>query len=296
MKHKLEKSINNIQSKPLLISYLQLILVSFTWALSTIIIKSSIGSIPAFHLLMGRFGIGALIIFIASPKKLLSVSKKDVKITLALSLIMFAAYALNILGLKYTSASKSGFLASLSVLFIPIIQCFINKKLPSIWIVYSVILSTFGLYMISGMNGDGFNIGDMLCIGSALSYTAYIILLNKVGQNRDEYILSLLQLLFMFIISAVLSFTIEGLNINALKLNFGPIAIIGILGTGLTMLLQIKAQKIASPESVGILLLSEPLFILIMAFLILHEAIMIKGILGCILILISLVTVVLKKV
>lgn len=87
----------------------------------------------------------------------------------------------------------------------------------------------------------------------------------------------------------------EGFCIEYIKIALIPILIIGVLCTGIATLCQTRAQKVTSTESVGILLLGEPLFTLIMAFFILKETILLNGVLGGILILISLVLAVVKK-
>ena len=246
-------------------AYIQLMFTSFTWALSTILIKLYIGRIPPFHMLMSRFFIGALFIFMFAPKKLTKIRKADIKLGLALGFLIFLSYALNILGLLYTTASKAGFLAALSVLFIPIFETFIRKKLPSKWTIISVVLSIIGLNLISGINGGSFNLGDLLTIGCALFYTFYIILLDRFGSDKDEFILSFIQLVSMFLASSIIVIFFEGFDIKAIQSGLLPLIIIGVLGTGMTMFLQTKAQKVASPESVGVILLGEPLFTLIMA-------------------------------
>ncbi|WP_069649869.1 DMT family transporter [Caloranaerobacter ferrireducens] len=278
------------------IAYLELIFVSFMWAVSTILLKMYIDKIPPFHLLLGRFFIASLTLFLFSTKKVLKIEKEDLKIGSILGLLIFAVYALYILGLERTSASKSGFLAALSVLFIPIFESFIKKRMPTFWTIICVLSSIFGLYLISGMNGGNLNFGDILVIGCAFVYTIYIIILDKYGADKDNHILSFIQLLIVTISSLFFSIFSEGLNITILIENIIVIIVIGVLGTGLTMYLQTKAQKVASPESVGIILLGEPLFTLILAFIFLHETILLRGLIGSGLIIISLVIAIIKKI
>lgn len=278
------------------IAYLELIFVSFMWAVSTILLKMYMDKIPPFHLLLGRFFIASLSLFLFSTKKVLKVKKEDLKIGSILGLLIFAVYALYILGLERTSASKSGFLAALSVLFIPIFESFIKKRMPTFWTIICVISSILGLYLISGMNGSNLNFGDILVIGCAFVYTIYIIILDKYGTDKDNHILSFIQLLIVTISSLFFSIFSEGLNIAILIENIIVIIVIGALGTGLTMYLQTKAQKVASPESVGIILLGEPLFTLILAFMFLHETILLRGLIGSGLIIISLVIAIIKKI
>lgn len=278
------------------IAYLELLFVSFMWGVSTILLKMYIDKIPPFHLLLGRFFIASLTLFLFSPKKILSIKKDDIKIGFILGFLIFAVYALYILGLERTSASKSGFLAALSVLFIPILESFLKKRMPTFWTIICVVSSIFGLYLISGMNGGSLNFGDILVIICTFIYTIYIIILDRYGYDKDNYILSFIQLLIVTISSLFFSIIFESLNFTLLEENIFVIIIIGVFSTGLTTYLQTKAQKVASPESVGIILLGEPLFTLILAYIFLHETILLRGLIGSGLIILSLVIAIIKKI
>jgi drug/metabolite transporter (DMT)-like permease len=70
----------------------------------------------------------------------------------------------------------------------------------------------------------------------------------------------------------------------------------GVVGMALPNFFQTKAQKTASTESVGIILLADPLFTLILAALFLREPIFLSGLIGGGLILISCVIAIIKKI
>lgn len=282
-------------NKAIYIAYAQMLLTAFSWAFSTILIKLYIGAVPALHLLTGRALIALIVLLLVFPKRIAAVNKEEIKTGLLLGVIIFVAYFLGIVCLKYTSASKAGFLIALPVLFIPIIQTIARRKLPSKWIVLSVALSLVGLKLISGMNGSNFNRGDLLAIGCALFYSVYILYLDKYGKGKDDYRLTVLQLAAIAGTGLLTALLFEGIHLSYFKAGLLPIIIIGIFGTGLPTLFQTRAQKIASPESIGILQLGEPLFTLIMAYLIIHETILFSGLVGSAFILFSLVLVIIKK-
>ncbi len=277
-------------------AHAQLLTSAFGWALSTILIKLYIGTIPAYHLLMGRFVIGAVFILAMQPSLVQRIKKQDILIGIPMGLMIFVSYALGVIALKYTSASKSGFLVALSVLFIPVVQTFLQRRLPSRWTLASVGMSIVGLRLIAGMNGEGFNYGDLLSIGSAAAYTAYILTLDKYGKDMEDMLLTFIQLAVVALCSIAAVMLFEGFNPEHIHAGIIPILVIGILSTGIVTLCQTKAQKVASPESVGILLLGEPLFTLIMASALLHETILAGGVIGGMLLLASLVLAVVKKI
>ncbi|NLM43518.1 MAG: DMT family transporter [Clostridiales bacterium] len=277
-------------------AYAELLFVAFSWALSTVIIKKHIGDMPFYHLLMGRFTVGTLFIFALQPSNVARIRKQDLKVGIPLGILLFGAYAFGVICLKYTSASKSAFLISLSVLFIPLVETIRKKTTPSKWIIISVVLSLAGMVLISGINGTSFNYGDALAIASSIVYTMYVLTLDRHGKNIEDTLLTLIQLVIVSICFFIAAVLFEGFSINHIMNGLIPIIIIGVLCTGMATLFQTRAQKVASPEAAGILFLGEPLFTLIMSYFILKETILFGGLIGAALILSSLVIAVLKKV
>ncbi len=213
----------------------------------------------------------------------------------ALGMLIFASYAFGIISLVYTTASKSGFLVAMSVLLVPITQLVIRRKVPNGIIIGTVLLSIIGLYFISGMDGVGFNFGDLLALMCAVTYTGYILIVDRYVKEVDGVTLVLYQMLSVTILSFVLAVIYEGFDIDILKSGFIPIFFTGILGTAMTIYFQNHAQKHASPESVGLLLLGEPVFTLLMAFFILQETITHSGLVGAGFIIGAMVVTIIKK-
>lgn len=277
-------------------AYVMLGITSFGWALSTILIKLYIEEIPIFHLMFGRFLIAFFLVAAFNMKRLKKITFGQFRMGFFAGIMLFLSYALSIFALKTTTASKAGFLVALSVLFVPMVQLVMNKKRPNVWTTISVLFSVLGLYLISGMNGNGFGFGDFLAVLSAVAYTAYIFLVDKYTKSTDEESLVLMILLSITGISFIATLFTEGFDGGVLVSNFGVILAIAVFGTAISTLFQAKAQKHATPEGVGLILLGEPLFTLIMAMLILGEHVMLKGMIGAVIILGSLAVTVIKEV
>jgi len=266
------------------------------WALSTIIIKMFVESIPVFHIMFGRYLVALMVIILFKKNEIKKIKKEELKPGMILGVFTFLAFTLAIMSLYYTSASKSGFLVAMSVLFVPIVTTLMKRKLPNRWVIFSVFLSLIGLYFISGMNGGAFNFGDLLALLCAASYTIYILVMDKHAKHINESILVFIQFCVVTVLSLIGMIVFEGIDLNAFKVGLLPMITIGIFGTAATNFAQTKAQKHATPESVGLILLGEPLFTLIMAAAILKESILIGGLFGAGLILIALVITVIKDI
>lgn len=277
------------------LAYFMLFMTSLGWALSTIIIKMVAGEIPPMHLMFGRFTL-AVIIFAAFKREKVKVDRKVLFHGGYLGIFLFLAYYLAIISLSYTTASKSGFLVALSVLWVPLVQLVIHKKRPTPWVGICVALSMLGLYWISGLDGIGFNIGDAMAIGCSLAYTGYIMLIDNYSKEMNEDQMTFSILLSVSVISLFFAVVLEGFSLKLLFDFWLPLVAIGIVGTVLATYFQTKAQRVASPESVGIILLGEPLFTLVMAMILLGEQVTAMGLVGGALLLCSLAIAVVKKI
>lgn len=277
-------------------AYSMLLICGVAWAASTIVIKVSLNLIDPFHLMLGRFSVAFLVLFLVNPSTFFKSTIKDALMSMGLGVWIFGAYALAIFSLSYTTASKSGFLVAMAVILVPLIQLLFHKKRPTLWVAVSVMLSLVGLYLISGMDGIGFNLGDFLAILSSLSYAIYIILVDRYAKEIRTFTLVQFQLLTMILISFCFVILYEGLMVHMLVQGTTPILLTGLIGTALTLFFQVDAQRVASPESVGLLLLSEPVFTFVMAWGLLHETITPSGTIGGGLIIGAMVLTILKKI
>ena len=284
-----------VRRKQLYSAYGMLFISAIGWALSTIIIKLFIDAVPPFHLLFGRFALATLIFGLLKFRSI-RLSKKLFIHGSYVAFFLFIAYYLAVASLYYTTAAKSGFLVALSVLGVPLAQMAIKRQLPNRWVLLSVITSIIGLYWISGMDGEGFNIGDFMALGCSVAYTCYILFIDRFSEEMDEDQMTFAILAIVAVFSFIAMTLFEGIQIDKLVSGWLPIVLVCFTGTLISTYFQTKAQQVASPESVGIILLGEPLFTLVMAILILGETTTFMGLVGSGLLLTSLFIAVIKKV
>ena len=159
-----------------------------------------------------------------------------------------------------TTASKSAFITSVSVLLVPILLVIFNLQQVKwrIWI--AVLLATVGLYLLILPGGNGLNLGDILTSGCALSFALHIIV-------QDIYIKKKIRLLPFFCVQSGFVTLISLINAqifesqktiiwsNQLVL---AIIITGVLATFVAFLLMIWAQRILNPSETAIIFSIEP--------------------------------------
>ena len=222
-------------------------------------LKKALDDAPPFSFASLRFGLATILALAVINRKMFQISKRELLGGVICGFLLFCGYAFQNFGLMNTTASKSAFITSVSVLIVPILLVSFNlqKVRWKIWI--AVILATFGLYLLILPGGGGLNYGDILTSGCALSFAVHIII-------QDIFIKKDVRLLPFFSVQAgvvtIISF------FNALIFEPEPIIwsnqlfiaifITGILATFLALIIMIWAQNILTPSETAIIFSIEP--------------------------------------
>ena len=122
-----------------------LLFTTVIWGGTFAIIKSALGSISPMMFLSFRFSIAAIIFLPFVFGRLRKLDAESIKGGVILGLLYFGGFAAQTLGLNYTSATKSAFITGTFVIFTPIFQIIIEKKLPGKGNIIGIILVAGGL-------------------------------------------------------------------------------------------------------------------------------------------------------
>lgn len=236
----------------------------------------------------GPFAFGTLRFTIAGILTLAVINKSIRTITLDEALgglicgfFLFGGYAFQNFGLIQTTASKSAFITSVSVLMVPVILYLFNIQQIKLKIWVAVGIALFGLYLLLDPKGGEMNWGDILTFGCALGFAIHIIF-------QDYFIKKNIRILPFFLIQTWIVAGLSFLN----SLFFEPIfamwsprlisalLITGIGATFIAILIMIWAQQILDPNETAIIFALEPVFATLFALLFVGELLSWVGYLG----------------
>jgi len=279
-----------------------LILVTLLWGATFVIVKEALTDISSMAFIAIRFLLAGIILLPFMFKK--KFNKKSTFAGILLGFLLFSGFATQTVGLKFTSATKSGFLTGTAVIMIPLLQVLIKKKTPTKGVIFGTIMVLVGIALLSSggssvLNliediGANFNIGDGLTIICAFFFALYIIFLDVETAKYDFWILLFLQILTTAVLSFIFlllfsSFEIEEIRINISTNLVSAILYTSIFATLITTALQTKYQKNVTPAKAGIIFSFEPMFAAVFAFFILGEKITNFGYIGAALIVLGLI-------
>lgn len=281
-----------------------LVLMTILWGGTFVIVKESLNDISSMLFIAIRFGIASSILGLILFIKKIKIDKKAILSGMLLGAFLFSGFFFQTLGLKLTSATKSGFITGTLIVFIPFVQILVEKKFPTKGALFGTALVFVGmLFLSSGGSsittflsdlGTSFNVGDMLTLICAVFFAIHVVYIDVLSPKHNYWILLTSQLSTVAVLGFTASFLFSGFSVEAIHVDFTKYLIFGLLYTSLlaTLLnigLQTKFQKVVSPTKAGIIYSFEPIFAAIFAFFLLGEKISNFGLLGCVLIFLGLI-------
>lgn len=282
-----------------------LLMMTIIWGGTFVIVKESLNDISSMLFIASRFGIASIILFFVLRIKKVSFDKKAFLPGFILGIFLFGGFFFQTLGLKITSATKSGFITGVLIVFIPFVQILIEKKFPSIGAWIGTVLVFLGIIFLSSGGtsidnflfqlGNGFNLGDFFTLVCALLFAFQVVLIDVYSPKYEFWNLFLVQLSTVAILSFIASLIFSSFKIESLHIEITKYLIFGILYTSLlaTLInigLQTRFQKMVSPTIAGIIYSFEPIFAAIFAYFLLGEKITNFGLLGSFLIFAGLIS------
>lgn len=192
-----------------------------------------------------------------------------------------AASCLQQVGISMTTAGKAGFITALYIVIVPVLGIFIGKKIPKItWL--CVAIAVAGFYLLCVNEGFSISRGDLTVLGCAVLFSIHILLIDHfVSLGVDGVLMSCIQFFVAGALSLVLTLLFEEPSLTAILSAKVSILYAGILSSGVGYTLQITAQKHTDPTIATLLMSLESVFAALSGWLILHETLFPKELLGC---------------
>ena len=258
-----------------------LLLVTIFWGAGFPATKIALQTMTPFYHIGIRFAIASLLLSLLFYKKLKNLNKDLIKPALILSSLLFATYALQTVGIQYTTASKSSFFSGLAVLIVPLFSIFYLKTKLELKTVISVLTATLGLFLLSNTSGNSnFNIGDFLTILCSICYAWQLILTGTYVQNHDATLLAIVQLFFVSVFGMVFAIVLEPFPKDMSLPSFWSLMFSAVFCTAFAFWMQTTAQKFSPASHIALIFTMEPVFGALTSFFVLGELLGIRGIIG----------------
>lgn len=264
-----------------------LLFATLVWGTSFFILKNAIDVFPTFFVLAVRFSLSAVLIGLIFIKRIIKINKKSALHGSIIGLVVAGAYALQTVGLKYTTPSKNAFLTAVYVVLVPFLSWLFLRKKPQVKNIIAAVLCIVGIGLVS-LNGEFLiGIGDLLTILSGIFYALQIVFTAKYASDDDPIQLVFTELLVVGVIFWVVSLSAEKIPTNVTFMSFLPILYLSFICTAVAQFCQMVGQKHTSSNSAAIILSLETVFGTLFSVIFYHEVLTLQLICGFVIIFIA---------
>lgn len=256
---------NSVSTKKKAFADIGLFYAAAIWGSTFIVVKSALTGIDPVIMVAYRFLLaGAVMVpfILWSGRKLFDGLGR----ALFLSVILALLYLPQTIGLKYTTASNSGFITGLFVFFIPLFLRTIFKRRPTVMEIVASVVSLLGLWILTGGLRD-INIGDSMTLLAAMTYALHVLYSDKyMKMDIDPYVISCQQFLLVGLISLLVGVVMDLDFVVHSTEAIWAVVFLALLPTLSAFLIQMLAQKITSPLRVSLIFALEPVFAAVFAW------------------------------
>jgi drug/metabolite transporter (DMT)-like permease len=266
-----------------------LTITAIIWGSGFVASSISLEHFTPYQILAGRFIIGTIILSIIFHKRLKNMNKSTIIKGAVLGIFLYLAFALQTVGLQYTTPSKNAFLTAVNVVIVPFIAFVMYKRKIDMYELVGAILAMVGVGILSLKLSADINIGDLLTLGCAFGFAFHIFYTAKYVKDSDPVSLTLIQMLTAAVIGSLVVVFKGETSVVIETEGLFSLLYLGVFSTTIAYLLQTVAQKMITETKAAIILSTEAFWGMVFSVVILDEVMTIKMVLGAILILCAII-------
>jgi len=239
---------------------LALVLVAFLWGGTFVIVKQAIADCSTLLFLALRFSVGAIAMAVWMRGRVRTTRRELLGGTFA-GVVLMLAYITQTAGLRYTTASKSGFITGLYIVLVPLFAGLVYRSVPGWREWLGVIVATVGMALMTlDASVWSVNHGDLLTLVCAVFCAIHLLVLGKVSPGADAKALALVQIASGAALCWLLLPVAETPFVRWSPGLIAALVGMGTLVTAVTYFLQSWGQQHTTPTRTALIFALEPVF------------------------------------
>jgi drug/metabolite transporter (DMT)-like permease len=229
------------------------------WGVTYVVNQSVMTRLSPADLLTWRFGIAALILLLLRPRWIATAPRIHFIRGFWLGAVLGVGFLVQLIGLTTTSATASGFITGMFVVFVPLLAAALFRERIAIAALAGVAMAFVGLALIA-FNGLSVGVGEALTLLCALLFAVHIIGLDRWVDAEYLYTLTTAQIATVFLLSLTVSVTQGGPKVPPTRSVWLAIVLMAVVGTCIGYFAQTWVQSQLSSTRTAIILTAEPVF------------------------------------
>ncbi len=247
----------NWKSSAILAS-IALVAVCAVWGSTFLIVQNAVSHMPVMDFLAVRFTVATLVMFALRPTCLRGMTPQGLRRGVGLGVVLGAGYITQTYGLRFASATVSGFITGMFVVLTPVISWLILGKKVNRNTIIAVVLATVGLALLS-LHGWSVGTGELLTLACAVFFAVHIVGLGEWSAKYDAYGFALLQIATVAVI-ALLAASPGGIKLPPDASTWGTVVITAVFATAIAFVVQTWTQSLVPAVTAAIIMTMEPVF------------------------------------
>lgn len=266
-----------------------LIAVTVIWGGGFVASDMALESLRPFQIMTIRFFLASVLMGGLSARELRGITWKEVRSGVLMGIALFVGFALQIVGLQYTTPSKNAFLTALNVVMVPFIAFIICKKKIGAKSMIGAVMAIVGVGILSLEKNFTLGLGDALTLVCAVGFAFQIFFTSEFVKKYRAATLNFLQMCTAFVLSSVSLFVFGETHFVVTTKGWLSVLYLGVVSTTICYLLQTASQKYVDETKAAIILSMESVFGTLFSILILKEQITGRMVVGCVIILAAVI-------
>jgi drug/metabolite transporter (DMT)-like permease len=231
--------------------------VAVVWGATFPLGKLVLRELGPFQYLALRFGLAAVLLAPLAWRERSRLGRDGLRAGLLAGGVLFAAYALQTVGLQTTTASNAGLITGLNVVMIPLMLVAWRRRAPNRTLAAAVLLAVAGLWLLLWQGGR-LGRGDMLVLGCAAALALQAIIVGQVARTAPPASFACVQVAVVAALAAAAAAAGERAPAAVSGSVAGAIVFMAVAATLGAYVAQAWAQRVVSPTRTGLLFALEP--------------------------------------
>jgi drug/metabolite transporter (DMT)-like permease len=280
-----------------------LLVITLIWGVTFTTVKNALADASPILFVAARFSLAAAGLIAIYHRKL---DLRTLLPGIAVGTLLFAGYAFQTVGLRWTTPSKSAFITGFTIPLVPLISSCVYRKRPRPVELVGVLTATLGMALMTLQDVHllvdriALNPGDVLTAAGAAAFAAHIVALGYFSSWATRRGIGFQSLAVWQILTAaawgLLSF--RWLDTPYWHMSNGlwiALAITGLLATALAFTVQTWAQLYTTPTRTALIFSLEPVSAWLFSWLLTGEVLSPRATLGAVLIMAGILLVEMKR-
>lgn len=260
-----------------------LVAVAAVWGATFVMVRDAVATYPVYSFLGWRFAIATVAFGAMFPGTFKRIDRRVLSTGLIAGALLTAGYVFQTFGLAphMTTPGRAAFITGMFVVITPLMQAVFLRRMPrwTAWV--GVASAVTGLWLLSGGGaGSAWNLGDTLVLLCAVVYSGHIIVLGSIGRGHDTLALTFVQLATVAVVCGVVGAATEHPPVPTGIPLWTALLVTGVFASALAFLVQTQAQKHLSPTRTALVLICEPAFGGLFAWVLVGERLSAQGLAG----------------